>query len=301
MDPDYSLFARIVEAGSLSAAGRALGLSPAMVSKRLARLETRLGVTLVNRTTRRLALTELGARFHEDVVAILAAMRAAEERLTGGLEIARAPLRVSAPTSFGRLHVAPHLKRFLDACPGVELELNLSDAFDDLLDAKIDVAIRITPRLGPGLVARRLATSRRILCAAPAYVEAHGAPVSIAGLRGHRLLAAAGQMPWRLAGPGGRVVLVDGESHVRTNSSELVRELAVAGVGVALRSLWDISRDLAVGRLVRVLPDHEGSADVGIYAVSPKLPRPLPAATAFTEFLATVHAPVPAWERESQT
>lgn len=297
MDPDYALFARIVEAGSLSAAGRAVGLSPAMVSKRLARLEARLGVTLVNRTTRRLALTETGARFHADVVAILAAIREAEERLSGERGTIAGPLRVSAPTSFGRLHVAPYLKRFLDAHPAVELELNLSDGFSDLMAEKIDLAIRITPKVEPGLSARRLATSRRILCAAPAYVEAHGGPAALGELRGHRLLAADGQMPWRLTGPGGRTAQVDGRSHVRTNSSEVVRELALAGVGIALRSLWDISDDLAAGRLVRILPDHEGPADVGIYAVTPKLPRPLPSAAAFADFLAEIHSPAPPWEK----
>lgn len=299
MDPDYALFARIVEAGSLSAAARALGLSPAMVSKRLARLEARLGVTLVNRTTRRLALTELGARFHADVLSILAAIREAEERLSGDRAGAGGPLRVSAPTSFGRLHVAPHLKSFLDAHPAVELQFDLSDAFADLMAEKIDLAIRITSRVEPGLVTRRLATSRRILCAAPAYLEAQGAPATIAELRTHRLLAAEGQMPWRLVGTDSRVALVEGHSHVRTNSSEMVRELAVAGVGIALRSLWDISHELAAGRLVRLLPNHEGSADVAIYAVSPRLPRPLPAADAFRDFLAALFTPVAPWEQEA--
>src|SRR5688500_18820235 len=114
MDPNYALFARIVETGSLSAAGRALGLSPAMVSQRLARLEARLGVTLVNRTARRLALTGRGERFHADVVATLGAIRAAEERLSGERGTTGGPLRVTAPTSFGRLHIAPYLKLFLD-------------------------------------------------------------------------------------------------------------------------------------------------------------------------------------------
>src|SRR5436305_380541 len=142
LDPDYELFARVVDAGSLSAAGRALGISPAMASKRLARLEERLGVRLVHRTTRRLALTEPGARFHADLIAILATMREAEARVTGVRAAPSGPLRVSAPTSFGRLHIAPHLHRFLDDHPAVALEFNLSDGFVDLIGERIDVADR---------------------------------------------------------------------------------------------------------------------------------------------------------------
>ncbi|MBB4631032.1 LysR family transcriptional regulator [Sphingosinicella soli] len=297
MDADYALFAKIIESGSLSAAARAVGLSPAMVSKRLARLEARLGAGLVNRTTRRLALTETGARFHADVLAILKAVAEAEARASG--ETTGSPaglLRVSAPTSFGRLHIAPHLKRFLDDYPRITLDLDLSDGFADLMAARIDVAVRITPTGGGGVSARRLATNRRILCAAPAYIAQRGTPEDTAALARHQLLAATGQFPWRLTGGDGRTVSIDGTSRVRTNSSEVVRELCIAGVGIALRSLWDVSADLAAGRLERILPDCEGSADVGIYAVSPRRSEIAPAVRAFTDFLEGLYGPVPPWE-----
>ena len=296
MDADYALFAKIIESGSLSAAARAVGLSPAMVSKRLARLEARLGAALVNRTTRRLALTETGARFHADVLAILKAVAEAEARVAGDKDGPAGLLRVSAPTSFGRLHIAPHLKRFLDDYPRITLDLDLSDGFVDLMAARIDVAVRITPSVGGGVSARRLATNRRILCAPPAYIAAHGAPEDTAALARHQLLAATGQFPWRLTGGDGRTVAIDGISRVRTNSSEVVRELCIAGVGIALRSLWDVSADLAAGRLVRILPDCEGSADVGIYAVSPRRGEIVSAVRVFTDFLEGLHRPVPPWE-----
>jgi DNA-binding transcriptional LysR family regulator len=288
MDADYALLVRVVEAGSLSAAGRAMGLSPAMVSKRLARLEARLGVKLAHRTTRRLTLTEAGERFHADVVAILEAVRAAEERLTGGGQSPVGPLRVAAPTSFGRLHVAPHVPAFLERYPQVELRLELADTFSDLVADRIDVAIRIAPEIPPGLVATRLADSRRVLCAAPAYLQRHGAPETLKELadpRRHRLLAADGQLPWRLV-RGKQALLVPGHSQVRTNSSEVVRELCVGGVGVALRSLWDVSGLLAAGSLVRVLPELEGSLDVAIYAVRPRATVEAPAVAAFVAFMA---------------
>jgi DNA-binding transcriptional LysR family regulator len=292
-DPDYALFAAIVDAGSLSAAGKALGMSPAMVSKRLARLETRLGVQLIHRTTRRLSLTEPGERFHQDVVAILSAIEDAEERLTGSAGQLGGTLRVTAPTSFGRLHVAPRLGAFLDAHPGVLLDIDLSDGFVDLVAERVDVAIRIASRVESHLEAHRLGTSGRILCASPDYIASAGTPASIAELRRHRLLAAKGQLPWRLAGPDGEVT-VDGASHVRTNSSEMVRELALAGVGVALRSLWDVNRELTTGQLVRVLGEYRGSAEVGIFAVHPRAAFVPPAVTAFIAFLRTLPAP---WER----
>jgi DNA-binding transcriptional LysR family regulator len=294
MDPDYSLFAEVVEAGSLSAAGRRLNISPAMVSKRMARLEARLATRLINRTTRRLSLTERGAAFHDDVRAILAAITAAEARLAGVGGVG-GPLRVSAPTSFGRLHVAPHLKGLLDAHPGIDLELNLSDEYSDLIGERIDLAIRIAPAIGPGLAGTRLATSRRLLCAAPAYLAERGAPKALDDLARHPLLAAAGQMPWRLEGPEGPRT-VTGHSRVRTNSSEVVREATLAGMGIALRSIWDVGRDIADGRLARVLPAYQGSSDVGIYAVHPRAPQ-LPAnVAAFIGWFGALYAEPAPWE-----
>ena len=284
MDPDYLLFARAVEAGSLSAAGRILNISPAMMSKRISRLEARLGVRLIHRTTRRLALTEEGASLHRDLVAILDAIHQAEQRVTSRHRSASGRLRISAPTSFGRLHVAPHVGRFLDLHPRVDLELNLSDAYEDLLTERIDVAIRITSDIPLHLEGHHLATNRRILCASPAYLAAHSIPDKIADLPRHRLLAADGQLPWRLVNGRARK-LIDGQSHVRTNSSEIVRELALTGVGIALRSLWDVGDLIAEGSLVRVLDSWEGPADLAVHAVHPRAAGRPAAVDAFIGFL----------------
>lgn len=295
MDPDHELFVTIADEGGLAAAGRRLHISPAMMSKRLARLEQRLGAKLVHRTTRRLSLTPAGERLHGDLRAILAALEDAERRVSGASAMAAGPLRISAPTSFGRMHLAPYLQRFLQDHPAVDLSIDLSDDYSDLLDGRFDLALRITADPGPALSAPRLATNRRILCAAPAYLDAHGTPRRIADLKAHRLLAARGQMPWRLVGPKGPVTF-EGQSHVRTNSSELVRELTLAGGGIALRSLWDIAEALERGQVRQILPDHEGSADVGLYAVHLPQPNPPRALTAFIEFLAGLYAPTPPWE-----
>ena len=270
-DPDYDLFVQIVEAGSISAAARARGQSVASLSKRLARLEQRLGVRLVHRTTRRLALTAAGKDMHDTLLPLRAALAAAEDRVAGRHALVSGPLRMTAPTSFGRMHVVPCLPAFLARYPDVDLAFDLSDEFADLLDGRHDLAIRIGARIGAGLVGHRLGTSRRVLCAAPGYLATFGEPASLADLARHRLLATDSQLPWHLDGPEGTVVQ-NGQSHIRTNSSEVVRELALGGCGIALRSLWDVADALAAGALARVLPHYQGSQDVGIFAVHAPAP-----------------------------
>ncbi|MDH7639872.1 LysR family transcriptional regulator [Sphingomonas oryzagri] len=295
MDRDYRLLELVVEMGSISAAGQRLGLSPAAASKRLAALEERLGARLVNRTTRRLSTTQAGQAFYEEVRAILAAAEAAEARVSGRAERPSGLLRVSAPTSFGRLHVAPHLPVFLARYPDVSAELLLDDGYTDLIADRIDVAIRIAPEPeSTVLAARLLAPNRRVLCAAPAYLEAHGEPASLDDLADHQLLAARHQSPWRLES--GHMVDVD--SIVATNSSEVVRELCLAGMGIALRSTWDVGAELASGALRRVLPAWQGATDVAIWAVHARA-EPLPAAvTAYVDHMAAAIGAAP-WEAPS--
>ena len=208
---DMEIFARVITAGSLSAAGRELGLSPAVVSKRLKRLEERLGTRLLQRTTRQIALTEAGRGFHDRVVQILASIEEAEAYVSRRSDVARGTLKISAPTSFGRLHVAPHLGRFLETNPGLTVNLSLSDDFTDLVKDGVDVAIRIAELTDSSLVARRLAPNHRLLCATPDYLAAHGTPAGIADLARHALLATAGQDPWRLEGrEGAATVHIEG-------------------------------------------------------------------------------------------
>jgi DNA-binding transcriptional LysR family regulator len=296
IDPDIEIFARVVDAGSLAAAARDLHISAPMVSRRLARLEARLGVTLADRTTRRLTLTTQGERFYRDVAALLESWRQAEARVMNATRIAAGPLRISAPTSFGRLYLAPFLNPFADRYPDVHITLDLSDGFVDLVEQRFDLAIRITGDAPAGDQAERLAGSARLLCAAPAYLADHGEPLSLADLAEHRLLAADGQLPWRLVADGAPVV-INGRSHIATNSSEVVRELAIAGMGIALRSLWDVHSDLMGGRLRPVLPSVTGSSEVGIYAILPKGHVASAAAKAFIAHLRALLQPVAPWER----
>lgn len=292
MDADFPLFVKVAELGSFSAAGQALGISAAMMSKRIMRLEARLGARLLHRTTRKVALTDTGTQLFGELTAIMEALTAAEQRVTNRTRVPSGPLRVAAPTSFGRLHIAPLVGLFLAAYPLIQLHLNLSDAYVDLLDGRFDLAIRVTSERPPSLQAHRIAANRRILCASPDYLAAHGAPRQLQDLAGHRLLAADGQLPWQLIF-GTRRRSVEGTSFVRTNSSEIVRELATSGLGIALRSLWDVQDLLSEGRLHAVLPGWEGPSDLAIYAVHPKGPGQPAAVQAFTDFLREAFASAP--------
>ncbi len=271
IDPDYDLFLQVVEAGSISGAGRGRGLSAAAVSKRLARLEKRLGARLVNRTTRRLDLTPLGRELVRALLPVRQALLAVEERIAGRASRVGGLLRITAPTSFGRMHLAPSLATFVGQHSELELTLDLTDQFVDLMVGNYDVAVRVATRIDPGLVSHRLASSHRVLCASPEYLASRGEPVRLQDLSRHQLLAAQEQLPWQLHGPNGHSI-VRATSYVSTNSSEVVRELALGGVGIALRSLWDVAAELEQGKLRRVLSAYEGSRDAAVMVVHPPAP-----------------------------
>ncbi len=293
---DLEIFASVVATGSMSLTGRALGFSPAVISKRIKRLEDRLGTRLLQRTTRQISLTEAGQGFYDRVLAILAGLEEAEAYIAGRSSQMHGTLKISAPTSFGRLHIAPHLKFFMQAHPELALNLVLSDEFVDIVGGGFDLAIRIAELTDSSLVARRLAPVRRVLCASPAYIDAHGMPEDIDDLRRHICLPAHNLDPWRLEGPKGSLIFRP-EGRLITNSSEVVREAVIAGLGIALRSTWDIGPELRDGRLVQVLPAYEGSHNITLSAVYPSR-QFLPAKVrVFIDFLAELYGPVPYWER----
>lgn len=292
---DLEIFAHVARSLSMSAAGRELGLSPAVVSKRIKHLEERLGTRLFQRTTRQLSLTESGQGFLIRIEAILAGIEDAEAFIAGRTEEARGTLKISAPTSFGRMHVAPHLKPFMQANPGITINLTLSDEFIDLVAGGYDLAIRIGELSDSSLVARKLAPVRRLLCASPDYVTAHGMPETLADLDRHVCLAPHNNDTWRLEGPDGPVIYRP-QGPLVTNSSEVIREAVIAGLGIALRSTWDVGPELKSGRLVPVLPFLEAPKNVALSAVYPSREF-LPAKVRlFIDYLAGLYGPKPYWE-----
>jgi DNA-binding transcriptional LysR family regulator len=269
-------FERILALGSLSAAARDLGVGLAVVSKRLASLERRAGARLVNRTTRSLSATEDGEALLAHVESMLDALGEAEARLSSGRAEPRGALRISAPIAFGRIHVAPVAAALTQRHGALSVELKLDDRLVDLVEARIDVAVRIGPPRDSTAVMRKLADSRRILVASPAYLDAAGRPGRPAQTEGHAFLRYDDSTaPWRLVGPGGAVAEIEAPCRLRADSGNVVGDWAVAGRGIMLRSEVDVCAELEAGGLERVLPGWS-SGPAPIYALFPSA-RHLPA------------------------
>lgn len=266
---DMRMFSRMVEAGGLSAAARAIDASPAAMSRRLAALERRLGVRLVTRTSRRFELTAEGVRYHERVLAILQAVDDAEAEASAHALSPRGLLRVGAPSEIGRKRVAPMITAFCDRYPEVEVRLVLSDGGLDVIDDNLDVALRIGLPADIGVVAKQLLSSRRIVVASPDYLAKHGTPRAPADLAGHDCIRLVrGQRVfdrWRLLQDGVPCdIPVSGT--LSTASGEVLHDWALQGRGLALKALWDVAADLRNGALVECLHDHQCDA-IALYAV----------------------------------
>lgn len=295
------VFSKIVEAGSLSAAARELGVSTAVVSRTLAALEARLGVRLVNRTTRSLHLTDEGASYYETSQRILAEIDEADAAVTSRRIEPQGVLKVALPASFGHQHIAPLVPRFAQRYPKVELALSLSDRSINLIEEGFDLAVRIAELKDSSLAARKLAPNRRVVCASPAYLREHGEPKTPQDLTRHNCLVASWEhgfaMTWEYKSPTGKRGSVRVTGRYACDNWEVLRDWAVAGLGVALKSTWDVRRQLEEGSLISLLPGYDFGTDVGIYAVYPHR-RHLPAKTrVFIDFLAESFGPEPYWDR----
>ncbi|TCQ99395.1 LysR family transcriptional regulator [Neorhizobium sp. JUb45] len=292
---DMAIFAKVVATHSMSLTARSLGITPAVVSKRIQRLEEQLGARLLQRTTRKITITEAGQGFYDRVINILASVEEAQSFASGRSSRIVGTLRVAAPTSFGRMHIAPHLPGLMAAYPQLTIELMLSDSVTDIVGDGYDLAIRIGELKDSRLVARKICAVTRVLCAAPAYLDRAGAPTKISDLQDHQCLPAHNGEPWRLEGPDGPLTYRP-EGMLRTNSSEVIRETVIAGLGIALRSTWDVGKELSKGELVRVLPAYQGSRNATISAVFPTRAH-LPAKVRiFIDYLQDIYGPDPCWE-----
>ena len=299
---EMEVFSKVVAAGSLSAAARELGLSPALISRRLAGLEARLGVRLINRTTRSLRLTDEGAGYYDTCTRVLAEIEEADAAVSAGRVEPQGALKVAMPASFGHQHLAPLIPEFASRYPQVRLALSLSDRNVNVIDEGFDLAIRIAHLEDSSLAARRLAPNRRVVCASPAYLERHGTPRTPQDLAQHNCLTANDfVMSWDYKEPDGRPGSVRVSGRYACDNWEVLREWALAGMGVALKSTWDVHRHLEDGSLVCVCPGYTFGSDVAIYAVYPHR-RFLPAKTrVFIEFLAASFGPEPYWDQPTRT
>lgn len=263
-------FVGVATRGSLSAAALAEGVSPAMMGRRLDALEARLGVKLLVRTTRKLSLTFEGQAFLEDCQRILMDLANAEAAVSLGGVKARGHLRISAPAGFGRRHVAPLVGAFMRENPEVSVNLDLSDRIVDLVNENIDCSVRIGELADSSLVSVRLGEMRRVVVASPAYLVEKGVPRSPEDLNRHNCLVMGQQRGWILKNPDtGEVITWKVAGRFDCNDGAVLHEWALAGRGLAWRSLWEVGQDLKEGRLTTVL-DAWQAPPMGIYAVFPQ-------------------------------
>lgn len=289
---DLSFFSTLAASGSLSAAARELGLTAAAVSKRLALMERRAGVALVNRTTRRMMLTPEGELYLAHARRILDEIGELSELLGSAKKSPKGLLRVNATLGFGRSHIAPAISRFVAQYPQVSVQLQLSVAPPPLTEDAFDVCVRFGEPPDTRVVARRLAANRRLLCAAPSYIASHGMPASPRDLAKHNCIGIRqgdeAYGVWRLTSGRGaarktETVRIDG--NLTTNDGEIAVKWALDGHGILMRAEWDIDEYLSDGRLVPVLPGYDTpSAD--IYAVYAQRHQMSTRIRAFVDFLA---------------
>ncbi len=297
---EMAVFVRVVEAGNFSASARELRLTPSAVSKLIGRLEERLGARLLNRTTRRVSLTEEGRTFYQRCTPILAAIDEAERAVTELHGVPRGLLKVNSSTAFGQYHIEPLIPDFLARYPDLRIQLTLSESFVNLVEEEVDVAIRIIAQLpDSSLIARKLGSARRMVVASPAYLERHGVPRTPGDLKDHnclRLSTATHFNQWEFKGPDGpRRIEIGGNFEV--NNATGLHNAALVGLGLIRAADFIVAADVQSGRLVAVLADYETHTETNIYAVYPHNRHLSPKVRAFVDMLVDAFLPVPPWER----
>lgn len=267
---EMQVFVTVVERGSFVAAAEPLQLSKAAVSRHVAALEERLGVRLLQRTTRRLSLTEEGRLFYARARDILESLDDAESEVAAHQLEPSGVVRVNAPVSFGILHLAPLWAGFLEQYPRVELDIHLNDRLVDLVDEGYDLAIRISRLESSSLVSRRLVTTRMRLCASPAYLDRHGVPEHPHELLGHRIIAysnLASRDEWTFDGPQG-VCTVQTQAAIHCNNGDTCRAIALSGGGILLQPSFMLHDDLRSGALLELMPQYR-AVEFGVHALYP--------------------------------
>ena len=292
-----SVFVKVAETGSQTAAAKALGLSKATVSKHLAELEDRLGVRLLNRTTRRSSLTEVGQAYFERCRRSVAEAEEAELAITSLQAEPRGLLRINAPMTFGVQHIAPMLPVYLNRFPELSVELVFNDRQVDLIEEGFDVGIRIANLPDSSLIARKLAPCRRIVCASPAYWDRHGRPSHPTELTKYDCLIyehLLSPLEWPFEGPEGPIrVRVSGK--IRANNGEALVEAAIQGLGAYLCPTFFCGEALGDGRLELVLEDYE-DRNTSIFAIYPHSRHLSAKVRTFVDFLVECFGPEPYWD-----
>lgn len=293
------VFVAAVEEGSFAAAARRFGLSAAMVGKHVSALEAELNARLLQRTTRRLSLTDTGQTYYERCKRILEAFDEATREASDSQGTARGVLRVAAPVTFGAMHLGDVVARYLEDHPQVNVEVLLGDRYVDLLDAGVDVAIRVGRLQDPALVTRRLAPCRMVVCASPAYLERNGTPRKPEDLRHAQRLAfseAVSAGDWTLLDAKDRAHVIDGPCRMAANNTQMLLAAALAGAGIAYGPTFVFGEYLRRGELVVLLPTYH-AASLTIQAVYPSAQRIPLKVRRFVDYLTQTFGDEPPWDR----
>ena len=291
-------FVNVVAAGSFTAAAQRSNMSTALVSKYIGQLEERLGARLLNRTTRSLVLTEIGVSYLERCIQVIDDFDELEAAVHNKRSSPSGNLIVSAPVSFGEMHLTAAIARFLTRYPDISVDLRLSDRFVSLIDEGVDLAIRISELTDSSLISRRLAPARIVACAAPSYIEQHGLPGHPHDLVNHECIIdtnfqGAHHWPFII---GKKRISVKVSGRFLVNSAQSSRAMIVAGAGISLIPTYAIAEDIIKQNAVMVLEDFE-ALDPGIYALYPHNRHLATKVRAFVDFLVEEFAPEPVWER----
>jgi len=257
---DILIFTKIIKLGSLSAAGKELGLSAAVVSKRLQRLEAQLATSLVIRSTRTLSATEEGENYYKHCISILDSVENAEADILSKNNVPRGTLKVSVPAYFGRLYIAPLIPGFLEKYNEVDLSLDFSDHFVDIISGGYDLAVRIGDLEDSNLIVRKLGVDQRIIVASPDYIERHGKPETPKELGKHNALIFSNPSPlnlWTLKDTKGKECSVRVSGNFETNNCETLNNAVLSGLGITQRPMWDVWDAVQAGELVALLPGYQ--------------------------------------------
>ena len=294
-------FARVVESGSFARAAERMGVSVSAISRQVADLEGHLGARLLNRTTRRLSLTESGSAYYERCVQLLADLEEADDAVTAASVVPRGTLRLTASTSFGSGYLASAIADFREQHPQLRFDVELSDRAVDLVDEGLDLAVRIGEIGSQALIGRKVGQSQLVCCASPSYVERNPALAAPADLASHRCLTYAYSSigsQWRFTDAAGIAQEVRVSGPVQANNGAMLAALAVAGVGIILEPDFIVAADVRAGRLVRLLPGYSAPS-MAINVAYPSRRHLSAKVRAFVDFLAARFARDPAWRLPS--
>lgn len=291
------LLLRIATTHNISQAGKELGLSAAVASAHINKLEQDLGVRLLHRTTRKVALTEDGHALLSYAEDILASVDAAMAAVGAESVSPTGTLRITAPASFGRMHLIPALNGFMQAHPRLKVDLKLSDTIMDLVEGGFDVAIRNSALKDSSLIARKLAKDKRILCASPNYINQFGLPEVPQDLANHNCISLSGLDTWVFS-HGKQQITIKAKGNFRTDNGEAIRDACSSGLGITINSTWSAYQQLISGELLPILSNFPLAEESALWAVYPSSRQLAPKVRAFIDYFSKIYSGTPHWDKK---